>query len=376
MKGSIDDIAGLLEEVEKQLVNVEYHTVQLGVALCNEDKQEAWDPSWGAEDDDGSKAAKATVLSRLQKEFQVRHADVEIVSQFPDLKIEFDMKSWVFLAPTHSAVFLYGRYRKLVRGIPQTRWPCAACSQADKHPHKGKRKRQHPEDPTTVKEPTAGPCEACQGTGLQYPESVQDLLGGPIVKALQAQDCTFHGMGREDIDVKCTGNGRPFVMELKAPERRTPSQPLDVLAREVTAACGGKVELVGPLRFSTRAEPVRLKSAESQKTYTIRFRVVGGIDESKDTPLLMGLSGQTLKQRTPTRVEHRRADLIRERKIVQLSKLIVEGEEVQVTIRAESGTYIKEFVHSDEGRTVPSVAGTLGRKCEVLWLDVEDIHAD
>jgi len=31
-------------------------------------------------------------------------------------------------------------------------------------------------------------------------------------------------------------------------------------------------------------------------------------------------------------------------------------------------------VHSDDGRTVPSVSSVLGCECEVLWLDVEGIH--
>ena len=93
--------------------------------------------------------------------------------------------------------------------------------------------------------------------------------------------------------------------------------------------------------------------------------------------MILGLAGSVLDQRTPSRVEHRRADLVRARKIVALGPLVVScGNEVELTIRAESGTYIKEFVHSDEGRTIPSVAGALGRKCEVVWLDVEDIHSD
>ena len=50
--------------------------------------------------------------------------------------------------------------------------------------------------------------------------------------------------------------------------------------------------------------------------------------------------------------------------------------EVQVDLRCESGTYVKETVHGDGGRTVPSVAGLLQSECKVLWLDVADIHAD
>jgi tRNA U54 and U55 pseudouridine synthase Pus10 len=50
--------------------------------------------------------------------------------------------------------------------------------------------------------------------------------------------------------------------------------------------------------------------------------------------------------------------------------------EIEVTMRCESGTYVKETVHGDSGRTQPSIASLLKAKCEVIWLDVGDIHAD
>ena len=86
-------------------------------------------------------------------------------------------------------------------------------------------------------------------------------------------------------------------------------------------------------------------------------------------------------QRTPDRVAHRRADLIRRRDVIDVNKPIVEimedgTKEVEFTLRCESGTYVKETVHGDSGRTQPSVASLLKAKCEVLWLDVGDIHAD
>jgi len=37
---------------------------------------------------------------------------------------------------------------------------------------------------------------------------------------------------------------------------------------------------------------------------------------------------------------------------------------------------VKELIHSDDGRTQPSVSGIIGCKCEVIWLDVSDIHYD
>ena len=56
--------------------------------------------------------------------------------------------------------------------------------------------------------------------------------------------------------------------------------------------------------------------------------------------------------------------------------MIVDGGEVEITLRCEAGTYIKELVHSDEGRTKPSIKSVLGDECEVIWLDVEEIHVD
>jgi len=91
---------------------------------------------------------------------------------------------------------------------------------------------------------------------------------------------------------------------------------------------------------------------------------------------ISGLSGVVLEQETPKRVSHRRAAKTRKRKVVSISDVFVDGDEVQTTLRCEAGTYIKELIHSDEGRTVPSVSGVVDRECEVLWLDVEEIHAD
>ncbi len=47
-----------------------------------------------------------------------------------------------------------------------------------------------------------------------------------------------------------------------------------------------------------------------------------------------------------------------------------------LVFHVQAGTYIKEFVHSDEGRTVPSLGTLLGCKepAQILELDVLEIH--
>ena len=60
----------------------------------------------------------------------------------------------------------------------------------------------------------------CNLTGKMYPESVQELIGVHVLSASRGQDVIFHGAGREDVDARMSGNGRPFVLEIKSPHRR------------------------------------------------------------------------------------------------------------------------------------------------------------
>ena len=245
-------------------------------------------------------------------------------------------------------VFYYGRYRKFAKDVPQTRWPCRSCKGRD------------------------GGCESCEGTGLQYLHSVQDLVGEPIRKALLADDTSFHGMGREDIDVRCLGRGRPFVVEIKKPKIR--KIDLDDVVNQINKEGIDKIEIES-LRPSNRSEVARIKETKAEKSYRIRFEVEGEVPEESET-LILNLGGVMLEQRTPKRVAHRRSDLVRKRQIISVENVLIEDNEIQFDVRCQSGTYVKEMVHSDEGRTTPSVAEIIGAECSVLWLDVVEIHAE
>ena len=296
-------------------------------------------------------------------------------------------------------LYIYGRYRKLVRDLPQTRWPCRIC--------KGRE----------------GGCEACEHTGLRYPDSVQDLIGKPVQELIGGKDVVFHGMGREDIDVRCLGSGRPFVIEVREPVSRTVD--FEKMEEVVNNAAEGSVEVLR-CRSSTRKEVVRVKESDAEKSYEIRFKISNkkptiqenalvvpdkkkgkrrrgrhqkhvqkdveakeekmNLDEEEEkeplpdlpdlTETLAALSGVDIEQRTPERVQHRRADRIRKRKVVNIDIKQIEADEVVLVLRTQSGTYVKEFVHGDKGRTQPSVAASLGRACDVVELDVIEVHSD
>ena len=340
------DVDNIVTRIIDEIGQVEHSTIQLGIHLPK-DLVDEEDKIRSRHGSPGSAPLKPSFVRAIQEKLSIKVNNVSFVKERPDLMILVDgltLKVDVDVRP----VFLYGRYRKLIRELPQTRWPCRAC--------RGR----------------SGGCESCNNTGLQYLESVQDLIGEPIRLALSAEDTSFHGMGREDIDVRCLGNGRPFVLEIKKPGTR--DVDLEEIQNIVNQNAKEKVE-INSLRWSNRSEVVKVKESRSEKSYTIRFRVADIPNQETVIESISSLSGVTLAQETPQRVSHRRAAKTRKRKVIQLSDIVVEEDEVQFFVRCEAGTYVKELVHSDEGRTIPSVSSVLGDKeCTVIWLDVEDIH--
>jgi tRNA pseudouridine synthase 10 len=245
------------------------------------------------------------------------------------------------------SVYVYGRYTKLERGIPQTRWPCRRC--------RGKG------------------CESCDGTGFQYPTSVEQLVAAPFMEALSGEEHALHGAGREDIDARMLGRGRPFVLEIRRPRRRH-WDPEEMEAR-VNAHAGGRVQVSG-LRPSGKAEVVSLKDSTWEKTYLITFKVAGDVSRERLEAAAGSLSGSVIKQRTPQRVAHRRADKERPRMVKRLALVDLSDGTAQVEVRGESGIYVKELIHGDRGRTQPSMAELLGGPCDVVELDVLQVHDD
>ncbi len=261
----------------------------------------------------------------------------------PDMLIIIDVAFMTFeLEP--SPLFIYGRYRKLVRGIPQTKWPCRKCH------GKG--------------------CGHCGFKGKMYETSVEEIVAAAGMRVTLASEHSFHGMGREDIDALMLGQGRPFILQLERPKRRSPN--LEELREMMNRDGEGRVQ-VSDIRFSSREEVRNLKAAVPHKAYIARFAMLSKVNKEKLVEVISGFSGTTLSQRTPTRVAHRRADLVRMRTIVECRLLEYDGQTASVEIVAESGTYIKEFVTGDGGRTVPSISGYLETGCTVISLDVMEI---
>jgi tRNA pseudouridine synthase 10 len=242
-------------------------------------------------------------------------------------------------------LFVGGRYRKLVRNIPQSKWFCSSC--------RGKG------------------CEKCGGTGKMYPESVEELISKGLLEAAEGEKTSFHASGREDIDARMLGNGRPFVIEISKPKKRF--LDLKKLEADVNAGAEGKVEVSG-LRFSSKDIVRRLKKAESaQKKYRVLIEFEDEVSEEDLALLEEQLSNVLIKQQTPLRVLHRRADLVREKYIYEVKVKKVSLKRTEMKILCQGGLYVKELVSGDGGRTVPSVSKLLGNRAQPLKLDVLNV---
>ena len=54
----------------------------------------------------------------------------------------------------------------------------------------------------------------------------------------------------------------------------------------------------------------------------------------------------------------------------------IDDKHFKLDLVTEAGTYIKEFVHGDFGRTVPNMCTLLGHKADILALDVTDLELE
>ncbi|QLG69877.1 MAG: tRNA pseudouridine 55 synthase [Candidatus Woesebacteria bacterium] len=84
------------------------------------------------------------------------------------------------------------------------------------------------------------------------------------------------------------------------------------------------------------------------------------------------LSNIVVNQQTPTRVLRRRYDLLRKRKIYYFKLIKYHPKNPIFEIKTESGTYIKELISGDNGRTKPSLPELLNQKSVVKKLVVKE----
>ena len=335
-------IKDLAERAVNELKNCEYRNFLVGVELPvaveeREDEFKAeFEVSYGESmRNEFGRAIGKKIAERTGKAVEYKKPEIVVLVNPLTERVKLQV----------NPLYVAGRYRKLVRGIPQSRWLCPNC--------RGKG------------------CEKCDWTGKLYQESVEELIGKPFLDATGGVKTSFHASGREDIDARMLGNGRPFVIEITQPKKRF--LDLKKLEKVVNAGAKGKVE-VASLQLADKNVVRKVKKAESaQKEYHVIMEFENKISV-KDLRLLEEkLRNAVVKQRTPIRVMHRRADLTREKYIYDVKVKKLSPKKAEMNILCQGGLYVKELVTGDEGRTTPNISGILKNEAKPMKLDVLNV---
>ncbi|MFB0514007.1 MAG: tRNA pseudouridine(54/55) synthase Pus10, partial [Candidatus Bathyarchaeia archaeon] len=308
-EGRFNTIHKLVNSALKELDNYEFSSFLVGIEL----------PTEAEEREDEFKAELEVKHGESMRNEFSREMGKEI-SEVTKKTVDYKRPDIVVLVKPFSGqvrlqvnpLFISGRYRKLIRGIPQSRWLCVKCRGEG--------------------------CPRCNWTGKMYPESVEEIIGGPTLEIADGEAIAFHGAGREDVDARMLGRGRPFVIEIKKPKKRFFN--LQSLRQTVNEKAKGKVE-VSKLRLATKDTVRKLKKTEAaQKRYKVIVEFDKSVSKEKLAVLAKALTNTVIRQQTPKRVLHRRADLVREKYIYKAKVKRLKPNKIEMRIQCQGGLYI------------------------------------
>eukprot|EP00980_Cylindrotheca_fusiformis_P000427 scaffold103_cov116-Cylindrotheca_fusiformis.AAC.2 len=289
-------------------------------------------------------------------------------------------------------IYLQGYYTKHRRDVSQS--PFVVMKHSDSK--EDTTKTRETLGVTSVEEEICNPIVELLGV------STQNNIPGSSVKYGM---CKFHASGREDMDVRMLLRpntiGRPFCVQLIDALRPLESQEqLNDLVATINHTKHTTTSEEDDNNFSCQwhgKNPMGVGIAPNkfQMTPASAYSGLQADTESKvkhygchcwsERPLPQGsdITSQLfpnislpleIQQKTPLRVVHRRANLVRERRILQLQATRVDDHHFRLEMSTQAGTYVKEFVHGDLLRTKPSIASLMGCKTNLLLLDCEGIE--
>ncbi|XP_003746438.1 putative tRNA pseudouridine synthase Pus10 [Galendromus occidentalis] len=207
-------------------------------------------------------------------------------------------------------------------------------------------------------------------------DSVEELITNVVKRFVRCGRITFSSSGREDVDVRMLGEGRPFLLEVWSPKRiEWSAEECAEIEEEINSSTSDIS--VNRFQLINREQIKDLKTGEENKrkfycAYCVTAKDTSTVDFSK----LTSIDNVVLKQNTPMRVLHRRTAMVRERTIHSASVEIQDANHFKLTVCTQAGTYVKEFVHGDMGRTLPNVRTILAEQVDIEALDVTHVDLD
>ncbi|KAH7663346.1 Pseudouridine synthase protein [Dioscorea alata] len=185
-------------------------------------------------------------------------------------------------------------------------------------------------------------------------------------------------MGEASVEVRMLGSGRPFLVEVSNARVMPSMVNIQEIADKINNS-NDKYVTVRNLKLvgSEAWNLLREGEAEKQKQYAAVVWISRPLTEV-DFNKISSIKNLDILQKTPVRVLHRRSPMDRKKIIhwMMVDKIVGTSQHFLLHLCTQAGTYIKEFVHGDLGRTHPSLGSILGCRAEILQLDVTDVKMD
>ena len=272
----------------------------------------------------GVDGIKTDVTKELGKKF-IRKTTKRIDHLLPDITFTINFKTEQCNVKT-KPIFLYGRYIKNKRGLPQKEKSCRDC--------KGKG------------------CIFCNNHGIVSFDGVEGKISKFLYEKFKTERVKFTWIGGEDKTSLVMGNGRPFFAKLLSPKKRNVRLAKKFNLDEIMIHALRKIDHIpnGSIRFKSKIKMLVLAKNDISSNKLKRLKQLVTI------PIEITDSNNKQHKRTIHKLKYKKNSL----------------QSFTVEIEADGGIPIKRFV--DGFNIIPNISSILGIQCSCEKFDINQIY--
>lgn len=321
-RGLMDDLDPIADKIADAVQGYEFDTFLIGATL----------PTQIYEREDALRArlkirGKESAKNQLTRELGLRLsrlAKKKVEYMKPDLTINLtlDRENSVDVAVKSRPLAIAGTYVKKSRGVPQKQDRCPYCE------GKG--------------------CDSCNYSGLSGYESVEGMIAKGLMEMTGGQTPRFTWIGSEDQNSLVLG-GRPFYARVFNPKKRK--------LKEKNISGSGIRATLSVIKEEPKLQP----------RFRVKTRILARCDKpltKDDIKKLDALAGAGVSYENRSKTAVKRIYYSWARRI--------DGSQFALTIVADGGLMIKQFVGGEEYMK-PNVSEILGSKCECVTFDILNV---
>lgn len=322
-RGLFDQKDTVLKRMVSAASGYEYDTFLIGAML----------PTQIYEREDAMRArlkirGRESAKSQLTRELGIAFATAnrkKVDYMVPDLVINLvvDKENNIEVSTKSRPLTLQGRYKKNAPGLAQKQVRCPSCE------GKG--------------------CSQCGHSGLSGFDSIEGVLAKQIMSATKGQTPKFSWVGSEDRSSLVLGKGRPFYAKVFDPRKRK--------LRKIIVNNNSVVATLSPMKRAIVPSPFAVKTK-------IQIRCDKNILRD-DLRKLKSLTGTKVKFDNRTRIGTK--------KIYTAISRRIDDNTFALTILADGGLMIKQFVGGQEYMK-PNISELVGAKCDCVTFDILDVR--